>query len=175
MNVIFLDIDGVLNDFDDKVDSDAICERHLEQLKSIVDATDAKVVLSSTWRTLTSYLDDVFDALRKHDIPFIGVTPEGADIRFVVKRFPQITPRFTHERYFNFDDMSETVVDDRGAEIAHWLCKHEKDVDRFVILDDEDADIMQYFPHNLVKTSCDCGLSDEDVEKAINILKGNKS
>ena len=50
MKVIFLDIDGVLNSdaslmVDDRVEGDLILN-----LKYIVDKTDAKIILSSSWR-----------------------------------------------------------------------------------------------------------------------------
>ncbi len=55
MKVIFLDIDGVLNsrrydrarDYSKQTDID---ETRVPLVKEIVDATDAKIVLSSTWR-----------------------------------------------------------------------------------------------------------------------------
>jgi hypothetical protein len=43
-------------------------------------------------------------------------------------------------------------------------------IESFVILDDEDVDIVQYYPKNLIKTSYMTGLTDEDAEKCINIL-----
>lgn len=57
MKILFLDIDGVLNSYQfyenksnqELVDNpfDTACVRHL---KTIIDATDAKIVLTSTWR-----------------------------------------------------------------------------------------------------------------------------
>jgi hypothetical protein len=75
MKAIFLDIDGVLN-----------CEhtenpRHLPyvvdalllaRLQSVLDATGAAIVLSSTWRYDPAGL---FSA-RRYGIPFIDVTPD---------------------------------------------------------------------------------------------------
>ena len=55
MKVIFLDIDGVLNSraYDRKRnwnEQSDIDETRLTLVKEIVDATEAKIVLSSTWR-----------------------------------------------------------------------------------------------------------------------------
>ena len=58
MNVIFLDIDGVLNSNEELLnlmteDFDPINEifdNHLLVLQKIVQSTDAKIVLSSSWR-----------------------------------------------------------------------------------------------------------------------------
>ena len=58
MKVIFLDVDGVLNsNYSHSISTnekgwmwDEISDFHLEKLKRIVDETDAKIVLSSSWR-----------------------------------------------------------------------------------------------------------------------------
>lgn len=49
---IFLDIDGVLNSehtWDDNI-TDSISDQYLENLRHIVEKTDAKIILSSSWR-----------------------------------------------------------------------------------------------------------------------------
>ncbi len=52
MRVIFLDIDGVLNVYPQGRDEyGALFHNHfVDNLKSIIDATQAKIVISSTWR-----------------------------------------------------------------------------------------------------------------------------
>ena len=52
-----------------------------------------------------------------------------------------------------------------------WLDKH-PDVDNFVILDDIDFDDMERFGvlDHLIMTDCNIGITDEDVEKAIEKL-----
>lgn len=56
MKVIFLDVDGVLNSrktFNETVDfsgCNPIGDDHLEHLKKVISATDAKIVVTSTWR-----------------------------------------------------------------------------------------------------------------------------
>ena len=54
MKVIFLDVDGVLNSqqlFEKSEDAQLISvdEENIKNLKKIVDATGAKIVLSSSW------------------------------------------------------------------------------------------------------------------------------
>jgi HAD domain in Swiss Army Knife RNA repair proteins len=75
MKVIFLDIDGVLNcaktpnprKFPYVVD-----KRLLGRLKKLLDRTEAKVVLSSSWR-----LDPIgLFAAKHYGVPFIGVSPD---------------------------------------------------------------------------------------------------
>ena len=54
MKVIFLDVDGVLNSQQlfEKCEDDqliSVDEDNIKNLKTIVDATGAKIVLSSSW------------------------------------------------------------------------------------------------------------------------------
>lgn len=56
----------------------------------------------------------------------------------------------------------------RGFEIGLWLKDH-PEVEEFVILDD-DSD-MESFMDKLVKTNSDAGLTEADVEKALEMLK----
>jgi hypothetical protein len=56
----------------------------------------------------------------------------------------------------------------RGLEIQEWLDAH-PEVERFVILDDE-CDMAHLEPF-MVKTKFDCGLTEQDAEKAIAILE----
>ena len=56
MKIVFLDIDGVLNSLNYRrrmgmqYFSDMIDRRKMPLLKKIVEATNAKIVLSTTWR-----------------------------------------------------------------------------------------------------------------------------
>ena len=79
-NIVFLDIDGVLNSLHC---SDDIDEQKLPLLKRILDENNAQVVLSSTWRSLEgvdnpecqrlwSYL---VDTLARYDISIVSKTP----------------------------------------------------------------------------------------------------
>lgn len=56
----------------------------------------------------------------------------------------------------------------RGQQIERWLNDH-PEVEKFVILDD-DSD-MEPFMDKLVKTNSDVGLTNMDVERALEILK----
>ena len=75
MKIIFLDIDGVLNNTRTKnprkfpyiVDPEL-----LERFKQLLAATAAQVVLSSTWR----YDPVGLLAAKHHGIPFVDVTPD---------------------------------------------------------------------------------------------------
>jgi hypothetical protein len=84
MKVIFLDIDGVLNTFATRRRNgiDDIDPSRLEMLHQLVDDTGAKVVLSSTWRTMHT-IEDMSQRLRLQLIgytPYLSGSPRGEEI-----------------------------------------------------------------------------------------------
>lgn len=151
--VIFLDIDGVLND--DNTPSRTknhyifVDESKILLLKKIVDATQAKIVLSSTWRyhrndsQFNGDFLELKEALAAHGLEFYSFTPE------------EVTGR------------------KRGMEIKSWLTTH-SEVEQFVILDDELFDYERRgLLHRVVITDFgDGGLKEEHVQDAIEILNG---
>lgn len=155
MKVIFLDIDGVLNYEGCPVMINGIYfvdDERIRLLKSIIDRTGARIVLSSTWRYGKFLKDDspreyrLFKRLKKrleeHEIYITSYTP-----------------------VFDYEGRAY-----RGDEISAWLegWKGEA-VDKFIILDDND-DIEPYSVH-LIQTSWQTGLTSEDVEKAVMALE----
>lgn len=59
---------------------------------------------------------------------------------------------------------------DRGIEIQHFL--KDKQFKNIIILDDDDFDINKYYKHNLIKVNRVCGLTKQNVYRAINKLLG---
>ena len=135
MKVIFLDVDGVLNSEQDRFSWTLESDKHLTLLACIVRRTNAKIVVSSSWRGC-GLIDTLKKRLNDFSVSVYGKTKD---------------------------------IGERGLEIKEWLDNH-KDVESFVILDDEDFDIAEYFPNNLVKTSTKVGLQKKDAEKCIAIL-----
>lgn len=77
MKVIFLDIDGVLNDFTNGIYADDTpTDQHLAQLKYIVEATGAELVLSSSWRMKSRDYKLVVKRLADFDMKLFGMTAE---------------------------------------------------------------------------------------------------
>lgn len=128
MKVIFLDIDGVLNSDTDFFElrkfghpineikgSKVINRGCLALLQQIIEDTDAKIVLSSTWRMHYSLeeMHEMFTA-RDFSLPF--------DV------WHDITPTLSH-------GFSDDHTRHRGAEIRDYLDAH-PEVEKFVILDD---------------------------------------
>lgn len=166
MQIIFLDIDGVLNNYESckkrkeyfdryNIISSSIDEGAIRRLAKITNITRAKIVLTS-WRR-GDFADGVDNVKRdesknlvklfnKYHIEIIGVT------RFIPK--------------------SEDEPSWRELEINHFLDIH-PEIDTFVIIDDESLQLcsLQEF---LVKTETLVGLQDEHVEKAIEILTSKK-
>ena len=185
MKVIFLDIDGVMNDElaykawqenPDKEtleDSDVPTDQHMAQLKRLVDVTGAEIVLSSAWRCSLWGIRTVLERFNDYGLKLLSVTDEGVSESVLeAAGFGDVNPKNTSKRVW--DGSNALIIHDRGAEIAGWMLRH-KNVSAFVILDDEDVDIKMYYPNNLIKTSFMTGLTDEDVAAAIKILGGRSN
>ena len=149
--VIFLDIDGVLNSFDHmvrtgekdrprfyaEIDPDA-----LAVLKTIIDATGAEIVLSSTWRYGYKRYKNTEESL-----PYILNTALKEVGLEVVSTTPHLSGR------------------PREEEIHEWLLNNL--VNSYLILDD-DCDIPQ--TERLIRTSSEYGLTESHIEECIKIL-----
>jgi len=154
MKVIFLDIDGVLNNKDITcfhkgrpgeyaygvfTGEDYFDPKCVACLNKIIQVTGAKLVISSSWRLL-------FDIETLSGF-FVSQKIEGKIIDY--------TDRFGGER---------------GHEIQAWLTAH-PEVESFVILDD-DSDMAHLLPYH-IKTGWEKGLEEHHVNVAIDML--NKS
>jgi hypothetical protein len=185
MKVIFLDIDGVLNGYNrwttllykiiDALNSEklrlwykkeitpfGVHERKVKRLSKIIKATNAKIVISSSWRIilnntpydkLTKNYKRLIDLFIKYDIDIFDITPSSVDGK-------------------------------RDKEIITWLSRHEKDVENFIILDDENTFLEAFHSdEKFIQTSSvkygemihgydkeDTGLKNKHVKQAIKIL-----
>lgn len=151
MKLLFLDVDGVLNNLKvlgESRSSDPLGEDHLKLLKILVTVAKCDIVLSSTWRLFEESKISLSVAFEEHKIPiWIGQTPELRTGR-------------------------------RADEIIHWL--REKTTTPVVaagIDDDEDIDIGN--DHGLpvkfkpFKTCFDHGLTSEVVKDVIDWFAKN--
>lgn len=167
MNLIFLDVDGVLNSsayFDALLEDDLedsaryeICEYYLQMLAKIYHECQAQIVLSSSWRTL-----------------------QGRDDREAHSMYRYLEDSLAR---YGMQIMSQTPVIgmDRPKEISAWLdSRTDRDQLRFVSLDDnfEKADYARYgIAHCLVRTNFVCdtlsggGLCKRQAARAIHKLK----
>ena len=168
MKLIFLDIDGVLNTSETfrkryyeykktGILGLEIDEFRLNYLKKIVEKTNAKIVLSSTWRNYfikknnniipvyykSKQLVDVFN---KYNLDIYDITPHDKN------------------RY-------------RENEILKYL-ENRVDVESFIVIDDECADLKSFVNNELILIKNDCtsfceeenGLLEAHIFDALNRL-----
>lgn len=168
MKLIFLDIDGVLNTsttfkrryyeykktgkYNLEVD-----EFRIYYLKKIVDETDAKIVLSSTWRS--------------------GFTKKDNKVIPIYYKAEQLVNMFNK---YNLEIYDITPYDKnryRENEILEYLEKRE-DVESFIVIDDECYDLKKFINNELIHIKNDCtsfcedenGLLEHHVSISINKL-----
>lgn len=170
--VIFLDVDGVLayskytNPKTENIDIEKV-----KLLKEICDATGAKVVISSSWRGDGTKIPHIYHKLlvilMNNGIEVIGETPHiPAEFEGNV---PEIIALTTLEDLAHLKVLHGTG---RAAEIQKYV--DDNNVDRFVVLDDEDYDWVDYgYDENWVQSDWhgdNGGLQREHVTKAVTIL-----
>lgn len=161
MKIIFLDVDGVLNSEDDLevyrkqnnitgcILYDNIEDRPLNLLQEIVDATGAKIVVSSSWRlgylrrSKHGKIDTLFNKLRS------ALESKHLSIYDVTPYLPG---------------------QERGAEIQEWMYQCKENIENFIILDD-DSDMGPFKEsQEFIHTTYKHGLTEELKDLAIEIL-----
>ena len=159
MKVLFLDIDGVLNSckYEPTRNSEDefifIDETRMPYIQNIIKETNAKIVLTTTWRDCWKndfekcdkdgkYLSKLFS---KYGLKVYDTTP--------------ITPE-----YYN-----------RPREISMWIGNIEDNIESYAILDDDDFD-WGYHRNRVVQTNPQkgYGLEEKHMLKVINILNDNE-
>lgn len=153
MKIIFLDVDNVLNcDTTTTVTSDGWCfvdDYLVERLKHLVDATGAKIVLSSTWR----------DGWFRHDETLNE--PCFNELRAKLRDFGIEI----------WDALDLPLRSRRAFVIRKWFeCYKGEPIESYVILDDLPE--MGEFSDHLICTDPRIGLTDDNVRAAIKILNG---
>lgn len=152
INIIFLDIDGVLNtgenqDLQEEKDGQIKFEHQfnfdkecMKNLKEIILEFNAYIVISSSWRIEKEkiYWDALIRNFKEYDI----------DNRIIDK-----TPSFSTTR---------------GEEIMRWISNNQNKVSNYVILDDEDD--MGQLIDNLILCNDYYGFDAEAKIKAKQIL-----
>ena len=159
-NYLFLDIDGVLNTgrYSDYLIENGLCETNadgylfdpeaVQNLEHIIDATDAKIIITSTWR----FDSDMQVLWRNRDLAgdVIGVTPTIQKEKAIGK----IKIWYGH----------------RGMEVDKWLQDNAAAPYKYAILDDEDDYLPSQFDH-LVLTDQMTGITKDVADKVISLLE----
>ena len=160
MKLLFLDVDGVLNY--DMCDARVgvyygVMPEKVKLLKQIIDATGAKIVLSSTWR---------------RDI-IVGMPLEVQTDPFAI----ELMSKLQAEGLRIYDMTSVEEKDSRRKaqieELIHEYRRSGQPVSHWVVLDDDmfdGFDDPDFSPHVVFTNYFDNGLTEKEVAEAIAIL-----
>lgn len=153
MNVVFLDIDGVLNCSSSESRTPCgyigIDGGKVRLLKKIVTAANAVIVLTSTWKKEWDHSPD-------------NCTEDGL---YLTKKLSRQGLRILAK--------TQDQIYDRGRGIREWIDKRSDCIESWVVLDDflfADFETFGITP-KLVQSDPEFGLTEELAEKAISILK----
>lgn len=168
--VIFLDVDGVLNSMNyttwyyDKYgkdtyfnivnkDFDLFDPKALKYIRKLINTFDNEmlIVISSTWRRNIKAYTKVIEKIMDKTHVF-NMTVDRTNIRD--------------------DNVRGLEIRDYLRDNARWLNKA-----RFVIIDDDDYDIINYkdvpdYSYNFVKCSHEEGFKKDEYKRALKILRG---
>lgn len=153
MKILFLDFDGVITTYESgwKIDL-----KKLELLDNIIKLTNAKIVISSSWKVGKNNVDDFKDYLCN-------------DWKVGIKNETNIFKKFVRNIY----DITDSKGSWRGDEIQRWLDAHEEEVETYVILDD-DSDFHDDQLFNFVQTDTYEGLTEREVKMCVSVLNNVK-
>lgn len=141
MKVIFLDIDGVLNNYDSLQNGVQLHSDLVRRVSHVCQHTSAEIVISSTWRHL-------------HPLGVLAnmLWVTGLVYGRVIGKTPSCRNGF------------------RGNEIEKYLCYNRHfQIDQYAILDDN-SDFHNYQKPYFVQTHIEQGITDDDVVKLMDIL-----
>lgn len=186
-NVIFLDIDGILNSqrfyesrrtLDEKEYYDEIKGNLFEKfdpvssywINKLIDDTESKIVISSVWRLRG--LDVIKELWQQRNMSgeIIGITPKfHLDISDKNRMlYSPSTPRGLEidqykSRYFKHNDFSYPDSDYAKSELENSLIKN------YLIIDD-DCDMLWCQRNNFILVKNELGFLEDDYIKGIQIL-----
>lgn len=154
MKVIFLDFDGVITT---EASEWRLDTNKMFLVKRICDETNSKIVISSSWRRFT--LEDTLNMFSEYE-------QSGREVPFILKEY---VVGVTNRMYaFKEGNIHSHFGLPRGCEISRYLTEH-KDISKYVILDDDTDMLLEQAPY-FINTNWGLGISEQDVEKAIEIL-----
>lgn len=142
-SVLFLDVDGVLNRCGKsatRLESDL-----MDNLVQIVDQTNCRIVVSSTWRWMPGPMAELRRALEDRGLSILSSTP-------------------VHQIRTPGGIYTSSV---RGGEIQAWMDEHGSPA-RFCIVDD-DGD-MGHLKHALIQTNSFEGLTPDHARRIVDAL-----
>ena len=162
--IIFLDFDGVLNTEHYqgllRYQGEPWQDEHgaffdpnaVKQLRRIIDATGAVIVIESSWKYLG--LDAMKELWKVRNLPgrVVDITPSSVSDEYLLK------------------NLDTTMIHCKGMEIASWLSEQAEDI-RYTIIDDEYVILDSQLPHFILTNPYE-GITEEQTNRAISILNG---
>lgn len=154
LKVIFLDIDGVLLPFPQKEcpkNNTLFPANTMKALDRLLKATEARLILSSTWRSQDQFVNDILEDFEQHNMD--------------VNLFCGMTDKHYHA--------------ERQWEIHQWLTQQDKDKEIcWLALDDEELiegekneKLASVFQGHVIKTESSIGLTEDDVDRGIRLWR----
>lgn len=161
--IIFLDIDGVLATTEYLKDGYWALNPEKQKLFSeIIKQTEAKIVISSSWRKHT--LEDTKDYMSEAGFLFtdeiIGVTIRA--YHYIEKGIHLSIPRGVEIKQW----IDTNIHSNNGRDFARKKLRFDYN---YLILDD-DNDMLLEHKNNFIRTNGNIGLTEKEVLQAINIL-----
>lgn len=152
IKIIFLDIDGVLR----PVTGQGFNKKCIENINTLIKETDAKIVISSTWRQrgIEEVKKFLYDNNLKGEI--IDITPI-----FVISKS-------NGEEWFKPTNIKAS----RGMEIKEWINNYtsmNRYIESYVIIDDSEDVFLRQLEH-YVKVEQTKGFDKKCLSKSISIL-----
>ena len=165
--IIFLDFDGVLNtehyqgllqyqgkpwqdEYGAFFDPNAV-----KQMKRIIDATGADIVVESSWKYLG--LDTMNELWEVRNLPgkIIDITPSSVSDEHLLD--------------VDLENIDTAILHCKGLEISSWLSEKGQSNTRYVIIDDEYV-VLESQSSNFILTNPYEGITEEQANKIISIL-----
>ena len=156
--VVFVDIDGVLNNhsdhsgyFDFNPDTYGLSPRNLSEFDKLLSTVGVEVVISSDWRKHP--IDYVYNHYRRETGETQGYR---SPLPSLLKLFPEA---IVCPHHFNADKI---------LDISLYLEAH-KEIEKFAVIDDDSR--LCAFGQNFFKINSEVGLQEEDVRRIAEFFK----
>ena len=154
MKILFLDFDGVVSTFEKGWRLD---EEKLLLLKEIIDKTNAKIVVSSSWKVGYDDVDKFIETLG------------GRRKSETIKNNGNMFQWFCDNIY----DITDSNGPQRCDEIQRWIDTHKDEIESYVILDD-DSGMRENQLFNFVQTDGYEGITSREVKLCTKILNNER-
>lgn len=184
LNLLFLDIDGVLNYLTQDGNNsysgrfrtgEEIEPKLVKKLNKVFhEIPNLKIVISSSWRV---NMKRTIWALKFAGFEYVENIIGRTSSAYAV------TEKYYKDKLINLEPPYTLLNSRRCEQILKWIIDNpgvSKKLNNFVILDDESYDIIgdrgfNLLKSNFIKTQSNLGLSDDNVQSIINHFKGEKN